>query len=204
MNKEEYLAEIGCRLSGLPQEEIDNRLAYYGEMIDTRVGAGIREADAIQEIGTVDQVVELTMSELHLSSLIAQKGRSMMSDKGGKILLFLLLFPIWFPLLIGFGAAALAIVIGVWSVIFSLYVAVFALGVGSLACIVLAVLYFVKGNAPGGGLMLGAGMIVSGVMLLLLQINKLIVKGVLALTRLAGRGIKGIFVGKKRDGGMEV
>ncbi len=37
MNKEQFLYELQLRLSGLPQVDIDERIAFYSEMIDDRI-----------------------------------------------------------------------------------------------------------------------------------------------------------------------
>ena len=34
MNKDQFLEELRKKLSGLPQEDIDERVAFYSEMID--------------------------------------------------------------------------------------------------------------------------------------------------------------------------
>ena len=37
MNKQEYIALLRKGLTGLPQEDIEERAAFYGEMIDDRM-----------------------------------------------------------------------------------------------------------------------------------------------------------------------
>ena len=46
MNKEQFLAELQKGLSGLPQAEIDDRLAFYGEFIDDHMEEGMTEEEA--------------------------------------------------------------------------------------------------------------------------------------------------------------
>ena len=67
MNKDQFLEELRKKLSGLPQEDIDERLAFYSEMIDDRMEEGITEEDAVAGLGTVDSVVEQIMSEIPLT-----------------------------------------------------------------------------------------------------------------------------------------
>lgn len=40
MKKEEFLAELRSKLSGLPKEDIDNRIEFYNEMIEDRIDEG--------------------------------------------------------------------------------------------------------------------------------------------------------------------
>ena len=37
MRKQEFLAQLRKALSGLPQDEIEERLTFYGEMIDEKI-----------------------------------------------------------------------------------------------------------------------------------------------------------------------
>lgn len=57
MNKQEFLKELRGRLAGLPEEDIDERLTFYGEMIEDRMEEGLSEAEAVSAIGSVDEIV---------------------------------------------------------------------------------------------------------------------------------------------------
>ena len=56
MNKHEFFEQLGRGLSGLPQEDIDERLTFHGEMIDDRVEDGLTEEEAVAEIGSPDEI----------------------------------------------------------------------------------------------------------------------------------------------------
>ena len=47
MNKQEFLDALRERLSGLPSREVEDRLGFYGEIIDDRIEEGISEHDAV-------------------------------------------------------------------------------------------------------------------------------------------------------------
>ena len=53
MNKETFLSELKKGLSGLPADDVNERLAFYGEMIDDRVEESMSEEEAVAGIGTV-------------------------------------------------------------------------------------------------------------------------------------------------------
>ena len=53
MKKQEFLNELRRQLRGLPQDEIDNRVSFYEEMINDMIDEGKTEDQAIIEIGTV-------------------------------------------------------------------------------------------------------------------------------------------------------
>ena len=45
MTKNEFISRLRARLSGLPKDEIRERLAFYGEMIDDRIEEGLSEEE---------------------------------------------------------------------------------------------------------------------------------------------------------------
>ena len=48
MNKEDFLDELANRLSGLPQNEIDERIAFYRELIYARMEEmGVKDGDTV-------------------------------------------------------------------------------------------------------------------------------------------------------------
>ncbi len=52
MNKREFLQKLENGLSGLPREDIEQRLSFYAEMIDDRIEDGFSEEEAVAGIGT--------------------------------------------------------------------------------------------------------------------------------------------------------
>lgn len=100
MKKDEFLAELRLKLSGLPQEDADNRVEFYGEMIADKMDEGKSEEEAIQEIGSVDEVVRQIASETPLFNLVKERTKPKKGIKGWQIALIASTFPIWLPLLI--------------------------------------------------------------------------------------------------------
>ena len=73
MNKEKFLDELRNRLSGLPQEDIEERIAFYEEMIDDRMEDGVSEEEAVSRIGSVENIARQIMSEIPLTKLVQEK-----------------------------------------------------------------------------------------------------------------------------------
>ena len=67
MNKIDFLNELENRLSGLPADEVGERLSFYGEMIDDRIEEGMTEEEAVASIGDVETVVNGIVSDIPLS-----------------------------------------------------------------------------------------------------------------------------------------
>ena len=47
MSKQEFLAQLRKGLSGLPKEDLEERLTFYSEMIDDRIDDGMAEEEAV-------------------------------------------------------------------------------------------------------------------------------------------------------------
>ena len=66
MNKKEFLAQLRKGLSGLPREDIEDRLAFYSEMIEDRMEEGFSEKEAVSAIGSVDEIVSQIVADTSL------------------------------------------------------------------------------------------------------------------------------------------
>ena len=99
MNKEDFLDELANRLSGLPQNEIDERIAFYRELIYARMEEGQNEEEVIAQLGSVDEVVSKIMSEYPLTTLVKQKVQPKKKFETWQIILLILGLPLWLPLL---------------------------------------------------------------------------------------------------------
>ncbi len=63
MIREEFLNELKNALSGMDEDEISSVLAYYSEMIDDRVEAGMSEEDAVNAMEPVETIAARVLSE---------------------------------------------------------------------------------------------------------------------------------------------
>ena len=197
MNKEQFLDELRRELSGLPQEDIEERIAFYEEMIADRMDEGISEEEAISEIGSVEEISRQIMSEIPLTKLIKEKVRPKRSLKAWEIVLLVLGSPVWLPLGIAAIAVLFAVYVVLWSAVICVYATDFALAAGALAGIVGTVTYLKVGNSAGALFALGTGAACAGLTILMLFVCIWITKAVI---RLGGRillGMKTLFVGRE-------
>ena len=63
MNKQEFLARLRKKLSGLPNKETEDRLTFYSEMIDDRMEDGLSEDEAVAAIGNLEEIVQQILGE---------------------------------------------------------------------------------------------------------------------------------------------
>lgn len=200
MNKQEFLDQLRSKLKGLPQEDIEERVSFYREMIEDHIDDGATEEEAVSSIGSVDEVVNTIMSEIPLSKLVKNraKTRQKKSMPAWAIVLLVLGFPVWFPILLTLVIVIFSLYITVWSVIISFYAADLGLALSAIMCIVMAVVAFVTGEAALGLFLIGSCLALAGVSILLFFGIWYIVKGVIFLTGKMLLGIKTLFVGKER------
>lgn len=70
MSKQEFLGALYNGLSGLPKEDIENSVQFYSEMIDDRMDEGMTENEAVEDIGSVNEIIQQILSESSLPKLV--------------------------------------------------------------------------------------------------------------------------------------
>ena len=73
MNKREFLAQLKKALSGLPQEDINERLTFYSEMIDDQMEEGLSEADAVAAVGAVNEIAAQAVADTPLVKIAKER-----------------------------------------------------------------------------------------------------------------------------------
>ena len=197
MNKEEFLAGLEKGLSGLPREDVTERLSFYAEMIDDRVEEGASEEEAVAGIGTVDETVSQILADTPLSKIVREKIAPKRSLRGWEIALLILGFPLWFPLVCAAGAVVLSMYIVVWALIVSLWAVELSFIAGALGSFGAAAMYFAGGGLFAGLAMLGAGLICAGISIFLFFGCLGATKGTAKLTEKATIGVKRAIAGKE-------
>ena len=105
MNKQEFLSVLRKGLSGLPQDDIEERLTFYSEMLDDRIEEGLSEEAAVAAIGDAEEVVRQAVADIPLAKIAKERIRPKRRLKAWEIVLLALGSPIWLSL--GIAAAAL-------------------------------------------------------------------------------------------------
>lgn len=197
MTKQEFLAELERSLAGLPQEDIRERLSFYSEMIDDRIEEGKTEEAAVAEVGGIDEIVTQILADYPLAKIVRDKVKPQRSLKAWEIVLIILGFPVWLPLLIAAFAILLSVYIVIWSLVVTVWAVDLSFALGAPGCVVLMVMYLIQGSVPAGLAALGAGLFLTGCTILLFYGGIGTTKGVIQLTRGILLGIKKIFIGKE-------
>ena len=194
MNKEDFLVNLRNGLSGMPQHDIDERVSFYSEMIDDRVEEGMSEEEAVAGIGPVDEIVSQTITDVPLSKLVKNRIVPKRSLQTWEIVLIVLGFPLWFPLLIAALAVVLSLYLVVWSLIITLW-SVWASVVASVASgFIVGTVCFDQGKMAFGLLALGVSSFLAGVSILGFFGCTAASRGVIRLTKNAAVWMKKRFI----------
>lgn len=120
MTKQLFLNELSAALHGLPREERYRTLSYYDELIDDRVEDGQSEEDAVESLGSPEQIAR---------EILGEEEPPVSTGTGRKVWMIILLvlgFPFW-------GSLLLAAAIVLMCVYICLFLPAFVLGVMALA-----------------------------------------------------------------------
>ncbi len=197
MSKQEFLAQLRKGLSGLPQDDVEERLNFYSEMIDDRIEEGFPEDEAVSAIGSVDEITAQVVADIPLSKIAKQRIRSEKKRSVGKIILLVLGFPLWFPLLAAALAVLLSLYISLWAVIIALWAVYISLVVGFIAGVVSCVIFVASGKTASGVAMLSAGIVCAGLAIFMFYGCRAISRGALMLAKKTGIWAKKCFIKKE-------
>ena len=197
MNKQEFLAGLRKGLSGLPQDDIEERLTFYSEMLEDRIEEGLSEEEAVAAAGPVEEIVGQAVDEISLAKIAKERIRPKRRLKAWEIVLLALGSPVWLSLGIAAAAVVLAVYVSLWAVIVSLWAVFGALAVCAIASVPGCVIFATGGNIAPGLAILSAGMICAGFSVMMFCSCKETTKGILMLTKKITTWMKNCFIKKE-------
>lgn len=196
MNTESYLEQIALLLQHLPPEDLERSLAFYAESIADRMEEGMSEEEAVASMDPPEAAARAILMETPLPKLV--KARVKQKRMGAlEILLLVLGFPLWFPLLLTVLILELSLYIVVWALVISLAAVVLSLAVSSLALVAAAFYSVFKGGIPMALLCLGAALVLAGLSALLFLLLRGAAKGSVRLGKAMVRGLKSLLIRKE-------
>ena len=214
VNKMQFLRAVREKTVHLPQSEVNRLLEYYNEMIDEAVEEGLSEEEAVDRLGTWEeicaQIEEFRTSEPVLTEPIkeepAKEPQNPIPDKKPKkhvslpmwaVVLLILTSPVWGAIVLSLGIAVFAVVASLvvigGALVVSLFAVVIALAaVGVVGIPAGVVLLATSGIAPflltlGGGLVCVGLAILGGLLLAPFAVF------FVSTVKLVFRGIAGFF-----------
>lgn len=201
MTKREFIDELRKKLSGLPAADVEERLSFYGEMIDDKIEDGCTEDEAVLSIGSIDEISEQIIADIPFSKIASERIKIKKRLGAWEIILLVLGAPIWLALVISAFSVVLSLYASVWSVIVSLW----AVFVSFVACAASGVLGGISllftEKAVVGIVLIGLGFVLSGISILFYYGCKIATRGIILLTKKLALSVKKCFVRKDKYNG---
>lgn len=197
MTKVEFLLQLEKSLSGLPKDDIDERISFFSEMIDDRVEEGMTEEDAIAQIGSVDEVVSQIIAETPLTKIVKERIKPKRRLSTWEIVLIALGSPIWLSLIIVAFAVVISLYASLWSVVVSLWAAFGSVIASAFGSLLGGIILAITESSLSGLATVAAALVLFGVSILLFIGCKAMTKLAVLLTKKIALGIKSIFIKKE-------
>ena len=197
MTKQEFLAGLREKLSDLPSKETEERLNFYSEIIDDRVEEGLSEEDAVRAVGSSDEIAAQILSEFNPPQEESKEKKPKKTWSAVGIMLIVLGFPLWFPLLIATFSIAIAVCAVILSVVFSFWAVFASLAGSSLGIVFSGVVFLLTGNPVSGIAMVGAGLTMAGLAIFTFFGCRAATKFIFDFTKKAALWVKNLFVKKE-------
>lgn len=198
MTKREFLAQLRKGLSGLPQDDIEERLTFYGEMIEDRKEEGLSEEEAVSAVGSAREIAAQVVAETPLAKIAKERIKPKRRLSAGEILLLALGSPLWLSLSIAAFTVILSLYISLWAVLISLWAVFVSFAACSIGGVLACVIFAVGGNSTSGVAVLAAGVVCAGISIFVFYGCKAATKGTLILTKKTAIWIKNCFRGKEK------
>lgn len=197
MNKQEFLDGLRKGLSGLPQADIEERLTFYGEMLDDRIEEGLSEEEAVAAAGSVNEIVRQTVADIPLAKIAKERIKPKRRLKAWETVLLALGSPIWLSLGVAAAAVIFALYVTVWSVIASFWSVFASLAVCAAAGVPMFVIFAAGGSGAAGIAVLSAGIVCAGLSVFMFFGCLQATKGILLLTKKFAIWVKNCFIKKE-------
>jgi uncharacterized membrane protein len=198
MTKLKFLLELEKKLSALSQEDIEERLTFYSEIIEDRVEEGISEEDAVAQIGNIEEIAAQILAE-HTAEPppcsgekvtveefpVAGEQKPKRTHKTWELVLLIAGSPIWFSLLIAVLAVLFSLFAASWAIAISLWAVLVSLVACAVALPIAAVYFICTGYVYSGLVVIGASLVCGGLGILFYYGCKWTTKGTALLTKVA-------------------
>lgn len=202
MTEREFLTNLRSQLSGLPDDQIEEALAFYAEAVADRMDDGMTEREAVDALGDPGSAAESILRGLPLvpRTIARTRGR-------GTLLLGVLAIigsPIWLSLGVAFLAIVAAGYIVLWSLALCAWIVTAALfGIVPLLG-VLSLDGLIIGNLPYAVVSIGFALLAAGIALfaglIAWEVSKLILRlSALWVRKAFSPFVKGRGVGPRTD-----
>ena len=148
MKREEYLDRIRALLQNLPPEDLERSLAFYAESIADRMEDGMSEEEAVASMESPEEAANAILLEQPLPTLVKVRVKERRQLSALEILLLVLGFPLWLPLLLTALVLVFTFILLAWVLVLVPASVCLALGGSAIAVLFAGVLSLTKIALP--------------------------------------------------------
>lgn len=197
MNKQEFLTELRKKLQGLPSDDIEERLSFYGEMIDDKEEDGLTEEEAVKDIGTADEISEQIIADISLVKIVKERIKPQRQLKAWEIILLACGSPLWLALGIAAAAVTFSLYATIWALLISFWAAFIAIAAAAVLSVPTCIISVANSSVASGLALLAIGIVCAGLSVFAFYGCKKATKSVMVFTKKIAIGIKKSFVKKE-------
>ncbi len=140
MTEAQFSKTLRSALRGISENEIQQSLDYYREMIADRMEAGMTEEAAVEALGDPNEIARQILLDMPLPKVIRSRFSGKKVRKVWEIVFLILGSPIWLSLLLVLAALALTVYLVLWAVLVTFWAVDGSFfGVAAGMCVVFAV-----------------------------------------------------------------
>lgn len=198
MTKLAFLEALNKKLSGLPKKEVDERVSFYCEMIDDKIEDGVSEEEAVEQLGSVDDIANQIIGEIPLGKIVKEKVRPKHKLNAFEIVLIILGAPLWIAIISALLGVLIAVYVTVWSMVVVVWAIALAIAISVIGGLIGSAFYGIQGNILLFIALLGAAIFLAGLTIPLYYLCKAITKGIIYVTKKIAFGVKSLFVKKEK------
>lgn len=156
MTKYDFITNLERQLYSLPQLEKEHLLNFYNETIEDRMEDGMKEEEAINSLGSIEDIVAQIFEEKEEPKHIEAKNPQ---KRLGRILLLVISSPLWLSMF----AAAFMLYLALWLVLIGVIGVVVGLGL-FLVMGLWNLIPILQANQAAGIVLIGSLLLSIGVM----------------------------------------
>ena len=197
MNKQEFIDKLRVSLLKLPKMEVEDRIAFYSEMIDDKIEDGFSEREAVEQIGDIDEIVLQIKEDIQTSKNVSKNIKQKRKLRAWEIVLIVLGSPIWLSLLVSVVAVVLSVYACLWAGVITLWAGVVTLCAMALYGIVFGGIMMFFGDTFANFVLFSLGIVSVGLAIFLSIGSFYTTKGLIILTKKIIIAIKNSFAKKE-------
>ncbi|MFA5421988.1 MAG: DUF1700 domain-containing protein [Bacilli bacterium] len=198
MKKKEFLDNLRREIRNLPYDEVEKTITYYEEIISDRMEDGATEDDAVASLGSPEAIARDLLANQPFSTIIKRKvedfkNRPNSENNAALIIILVLLFPFWFPLVMSLLGVIISLFAAVGSLIVAIWAISIAIGASGIALFAASFVAFATSQVATGFFSIGVGFALIGLSILAVILSIYATKGIIKLLDLLIHSIKKMF-----------